>query len=111
MLRRDLVFDAGEDTEFPFDADIMAMGIVDNLAGQGDIFVVRQVRTVDHHRGETAIDTRFADFKRVAVVEVEADGDIGAHLPRHLHRPHRHVTEHGGIGVVTGPLAHLNDHR
>ncbi len=53
------------------------MGVFYDLAGLAHIFFIRQGGTVKHNGGESAVDTLFADFKRVAVVQMQGNGKVG----------------------------------
>ncbi len=87
------------------------MRVFNNLPGQSNIFIVWEMRAIDHHRRETIIDTGLADLERIAMIEMQADRDVRTQLPGHLHGTHGHVTQHGGVGIFTGPLADLDNHR
>ncbi len=111
LLGLDLVLDAGQNTELALDGDVELAGVFDDLPRQGDVLLEGVMRAVDHDRGEPRVDARLAQLEGVAVVEVQDDGDLRAHLPGHLHGAHRHVAQHRLVGVVAGALAHLDDDR
>ncbi len=46
----DIIFDTGQYTQFAFNGNIKLVGIIDNFLRQFHIFVVGQMRTVDHYR-------------------------------------------------------------
>ena len=66
----DVVFYAGQNTQFAFYGYIKLMGIVYHFLRQSHILVVGKRRTVDHHRRETCIDTALASLEAVSMVEV-----------------------------------------
>ena len=61
----------------PFDNDAACVGVFYDLAGLAHIFFIRQGGTVKHNGGESAVDTLFANFKRVAVVQMQGNGKVG----------------------------------
>ncbi len=117
VLRLDLVLDPGQAAELAFDRDAEGAGEIDDLARQGDILLIGEVRAVDHDRREAVIDAGLGQIEGVAVVEVEGDGDglvraLGLlHLPGHAHRPFGHVAEEGLVGVLPGAARDLEDDR
>ena len=70
------------------------------------------MRTVDHHRRETHVNARLAEFERIAVVEVQHDLRMSAtQFLGIFHRTLSHITKQGLIGILTGTARHLQDHR
>ena len=63
--------------EFGFDGAIMFVGVFHDLLGDFDVFLKRLVAGVNHHAGEPLINALFAQLKRVAVIQVDGDGDVG----------------------------------
>ena len=53
------------------------MRVLNDLAGQRDVVLKGVMRTVDHDRGETAVDAGLADLEVCAVVEVEREVNTG----------------------------------
>ncbi len=107
----DIILDTGQHAEFPFDRDVKLMRVFDDFFGQGNVLVVRQVRTVDHDRGEAVVDAGLADLEGITMVEVQADRQVHTEFLGHLDRAHRHVAQHGGIGIVASALADLDNDR
>ena len=60
MFCRNFIFDTGQYTEFSFYGYIELMSIFYYFLSKCYIFVVRKVRSVDHYRRESHIDTGFA---------------------------------------------------
>ncbi len=107
-----LVLNACEHAEFSLDGHVVFVRIVDDLAGQGHVLVVRESGTVDHHGRETVVDAVLAEFERVTVVEVEHDLRIGAaEFLGVFNSTLGHVAKDGAVGVVAGTLRDLHDHR
>ena len=71
MLRTD------ELTQLGFDHCIVGMSIFHHFLGQSNIFFKGQVAAVDHNTGETFVDTVFAEFKAVTVIQMNSNGNIG----------------------------------
>ncbi len=87
------------------------MGVLDDFTGEGDVFVVSEVRAVYHDRREAAFDTVFAEFERVSVVEMENDRHRRAEFLGVFHRAARQMTEECLVGVVPRAFRDLQDHR
>ena len=100
----DIVFNAGELAQLPFDDYAVIVGVFHDLFGQSDIFFKRKFRTVDHDRGKTTVDTAFANFKIRAVIQMETDRQAGFDNGG-FHQFH----QIGGIGVFTGAGGYLKD--
>ena len=63
-----IVFDACQLPQFTFYYYAMSMGIFYYFFGQCNIIFERMMRTINHNRGKTTIDTSFANFKICTVV-------------------------------------------
>ena len=100
-----LIFHAGESTEFSFDHDTMIMCVLNDLTGEGDILFERLGGSVDHDRGETAVDAALAQFKGVTMIQVQRDRDLGVQLYSSLYE----LDQVGMVGIGTGTLGYLQD--
>ncbi|MPN50797.1 hypothetical protein SDC9_198436 [bioreactor metagenome] len=82
------------------------MRILYDLTGELDVLFITVVRTVDHDGGESAVDAALAEFERIAMVEMDADGqvrfDAGGFDQLH---------EVGVVGVLARAGADLQDQR
>ena len=76
FFRGDFVFHTGQPAELGLHPDAARPGVIHHFFGQGDVFFEGQVRAVDHHRGETAVNAGLADGEVLAVVEVEHEGQV-----------------------------------
>ncbi len=100
----DVVLDAGQSAQFGLDHDAAGVGIFDNLAGHLDVLFITVMRAVDHDGGEAAVDAALAELERVAVIQVQGDGQIGLDQGR-LHQ----LDQVGMVGVFTGAGRNLQD--
>ena len=106
------VFDAGENSEFAFNGDIVLMRIFNNFFRQRNIVLVLMRRTVDHHGREAVLHAGFAELKSVAVVEVQNNRNIVAEFLCVFASALRHVAKESLIGVFAGSAGNLqNDGR
>ena len=87
------------------------MSVLDDLLREGHVLVVGESRTVDHHRREAHVDAALAQLERVAVVEVQHDGNVLAQLLGVLDGALRHVAQQRLVGVFAGARRYLEDHR
>ena len=102
----DRVLDAGESAQLALDDDASGVRVVDDLLGQRDIVLERVVAAVDHNRGEAAVDAGLAELERVAVVEVDADGQPGV-----LNGGFDELHQINMLGVVARARGNLQDQR
>ena len=103
----DVFLDAGQLAQLGFHPDPPGVGIVHHLFGQGDIFLIGQVRTVDHHRSEAAVNAVLAHLEAGAVVQMHHHGHGGVFDQGGLHQFH----DVGLTGVFAGSGGNLEDHR
>ena len=68
---------ADEMAEFGFHGAVMLVRVFHDFLGDFDVLVERLVAGVNHHAGEPFVNALLAQFERVAVVEVDGDGDVG----------------------------------
>ena len=68
---------ADEMAEFGFHGAIVFVGVFHDLFGDFDVLLERLVAGVNHHAGETFVNALFAQLERVAVVQMDGDGDVG----------------------------------
>ena len=100
MFGLHVILDAGQYAELAFDRHVELMSIVDHFLRQRDIFLVGEMRAVDHHRREAHVDARFAKLERVAVIEVQHDLRMGAaQLLGVLASAARHLQNDGRLGL------------
>ena len=78
MLGYYVVFNTCQNTQFTLYGYPVLVGILNYLFGQLNVFLVRMVRTINHYGRETIVDTLFTNFKSVAMVEVQNDGNFVA---------------------------------
>ena len=102
FLGGNVIFDAGENSEFSLDGDVvfLGMGIIANFLGKRDIFFIREVGSVDHDRGESALDAVLAELEGIAVIEVEDYRDVIAELVRVFDGAAGHVLEEVLVSVL-----------
>ncbi len=111
VVGRNFVFNTGEDAEFAFDSYIELVGVVNNLLGEGNVFFVGEVRTVDHNRREAAVDAALAELEAIAVVEVKNDfGIFPAEFLGVCYGTLGHVAQEGGVCIVAGALGNLENY-
>ena len=82
------------------------MRIVDDLLGQRDVVLKRMMAAVNHDRSEAAVDAGFAELERVAVVEVDADGQ-----PRVLNGSFDELHQIHMLCIVARARGNLQDQR
>ena len=111
VLGRNLVLDAGQHAQLTLDRYVELVCVVYDLLGEGYVFVVGQVRTVDHHRRKAHVDAALTQFERVAVVEVQADGNVFAQLLGILDGALCHVAQQRLVGVFACARRNLEDDR
>ena len=63
VLGRNLVLDAGQHAQLTLDRYVELVCVVYDLLGEGYVFVVGQVRTVDHHRRKAHVDAALAQLE------------------------------------------------
>ena len=103
----DVFFHAAQHAEFGFDRNPAIVGPLDHAAGDGDVFVERFVRSVDHHRRiEAAVDALVADFFG-AVIQMHGENGLGEDV---LGRAN-HGFQKPLVGVGAGPAGNLDDER
>jgi hypothetical protein len=55
----------------------MFVGVIDDFFAEFDVLFKGEVTAVDHDAGEPLVDAFLAEVERIAVVEVNGDGDVG----------------------------------
>ena len=109
----DIIFHTGENAQLTFDGDVELVGIFHDLAGLSDIFFEREVRTVDHNGAETEVDAALAGLEVRTMIQVQNDRNTltaGKFLGI-LNSTLSHIAEQSLVGIVTGTLGNLKDHR
>ena len=76
----------------------------DHAAGERDILLERQLRAVDHHRGEAFANAGAAFLPRVGVIDVQRDGNA-----RGFGEGAKHLAQHRNRGVAAGARPRLQD--
>lgn len=109
VLGSHFVFDAGQHAQLAFDRYVVLMSVFHHFLRQRHVFVIGQCRTVDHHRRETHVDAVLAQLERVAVVEVQYDGNVLAQFLGVLHSALCHVAQQRLVGVLARACRHLQD--
>ena len=110
VFGRNLVLDTGQHTQLALHRHIVLVGILHDLLRQRHVLIVRQVRTVDHHRRETHIDAILAKLEGIAVIQMQHDRNVLAQLLGILHGTLGHVAQNGRIGILAGTRRHLHNH-
>jgi hypothetical protein len=112
FLSGNLIFHTGENAEFGLYGHIILVSVINHLLGEGDVLLVREGGGVDHHGAEAHVNAALAQLEAVAVVQVEDNLRI---LPTQFlgvfYGTLCHIAEEGLVGVVTGTLGNLEDHR
>ena len=112
FLGGNLVFHTGQNTEFGLYGNVILVSVLNHLLGEGDVLLVRQGRSVDHHRAEAHVNAALAQLEAVAVVQVKNNlGVLPTQFLGILNSTFCHVAEEGLVGVVTGTLGNLENHR
>ena len=81
------------------------MGILDDLAGQGDVVLEAVGGAVDHDGGEAAVDAALAGLEVGAVIQMQDDGDIRVLDDGSLDQLH----QIGVVGIGARALGNLQD--
>ena len=112
VVGRNFVFDAGQYAEFAFDGYVILVSVIGHFLGEGNVLLVGQMRTVDHHRRESAFDTALAQFEAVTVVQVE---DNLRMLPAQFlgisNSALCHIAQQRSVGVSACALGYLKNDR
>ena len=112
VVARYFVFNASQYTEFAFNSHVELVCIFNNLLGEGDVFFVRKVRTVNHNRRETAVNAVLAKFVAIAVVEVKHDLWFSpAKFLSVFNSSLSHVAKESCVSIVASALRYLKDNR
>ena len=61
------------------------MGILHHLLGQGDIVLEGLGGRINHDGSESAVNTGFAEFEAVAVIQVQRNGNLRVLYHSRLH--------------------------
>ena len=105
VLHSDLILHAGQSAQLRLDHHAVIVGVLHDLAGQGDIFLKRLGGGVDHDGGKAAVDAVLAQLKGIAVVQMQRNGDLGILDNGGLHQLH----QIGMVGIGAGALGNLQD--
>ena len=105
-------FERAEHAEFTLDRDPTPMGHFNDGFGDTDVILiiggclaVGLQGAIHHHGGEVGLDRRHAGGFAIAVIEMDANGDLRVNLGDGIH----HMAEHNVIGVLAGAAGGLND--
>ena len=83
------------------------MGILYDLSRKGNVVLKGLGGGIDHNGGEAAVNAGFAEFKRIAMVEVQSNGDLGIELYSSLYQ----LDKIGMVCVGACALGNLKDDR
>jgi len=107
FLDLDVFLDSTKHAELGFDGEALGVGAFDDALGDGDVFLERIVRGVDHDRAKEArVDAVVASLL-VTVVEVHGENRFGVNLGCAADD----CFEHPLVGVFACALRDLNDER
>ncbi len=110
VVGRNFVLNACENAELAFNGYVELMSVVNNFLGEGNVFLVGEVRTVDHNGREAVVDAGFAKLEAVTVVEVEADlGIFPAEFLSVSNSTLSHVAQESSVGIVACAFRNLED--
>ena len=101
----DGVLDAGQTAKLRFHGYVPGMGVVSDLFCQLHVLLIGQMRAVDHHGGEAAVDAVLAQLEGRAMIQMERDGQAGFNFGG-LYQ----LGQIGVVGVLTGAGGHLKNH-
>ena len=109
----DIIFNTGENTELALNGHTVSVGIFDDALGFFDVFFIGQMRSVDHDRRESQIDTAFAGIEVRTVIQVQNDRNALAagNFFGVLNSTLSHVAQQSLVGVFTGAFGNLKNHR
>ena len=68
--RRYLVFNACQHAELSLNGYIVLMSILNDFLGEGNVLLVGQRRSIDHHARETEVHAALAQLEAITVVQV-----------------------------------------
>ncbi|MPM17375.1 hypothetical protein SDC9_63764 [bioreactor metagenome] len=105
----DFILDAGQNAEFPFNGDIVGMGIFNDSLGQCNVLLIGKVGSINHDGAESVVNALFAGFKAVTVVEVQDDGNFVSEFLGILTGTTGHVSQQIDVGVVACSLRDLKN--
>jgi hypothetical protein len=110
LCSRDLILYTGQNAKFSLYGYVKLVSVIHNLLGEGDVLLIREGRSVDHHGAEAKVYAALAGFKAVTVIQVEADlGFLPTQFLCIFHGAFCHIAEKGLVGVVTCSLGDLED--
>ena len=92
--------------QLAFDDTIVLMGIIDDLPADLDVFIERLVAGIDHHAGKAFIDALLAQVERIAMIQMNGNGNIGQ-ADRRLDQ----FFQINGVGILAGAFGNLEHHR
>ena len=101
-----VVLRADQHAEFAFDHAIVLVRVIHDLFADLHVLLERFVAGVNHHAGEPFVNALLAQLKRVAVVQMDGDGDVGK-----ADRRFDQFLEIDRIGVLARALGNLEHHR
>ena len=101
------ILNAGQGAQLSLDNNAVCMRVFNNLLGQSNVLLKRLGRSVDHNRGEAAVDTALANFKGITVIQMESNRDIRAVLNRSLN----HLDQIIVVRISARALGYLQHNR
>ena len=85
--------------------------IINNFFGERDVLVIRKMGSIYHDGGKSVVDARFAELKRVAVVQMQHDGDREAQFSCIVDRSLGEMFQECLVCVLAGAARYLEDNR
>ena len=102
-----LVLYTSQSTKLGLNYYAMSVSVFYNLLCQRDVILERFGRSVDHDRCKSAVDTALAEFKSIAVIQVQSDRNIRVLLYCCLYQ----FYEVGVVCVSASTLGYLKNNR
>ena len=102
----DLVFNACKSAQLAFYYDAVVVSVFDYLAGKFNVILESVMAAVDHDGVETAVDTALAKLERIAVIEVQTDGQVADFFSSFYH-----LAKIGGVSVLSRAGRNLKNER
>ena len=106
------VFYTSEHTELSLYRYVELMSIFYYFLGEGDVLLIRQVRTINHYRRETEINAALAGLEAVTMIQMKNNlGMLPTEFFSVLYCTLSHVAEKGLVSILTSTLGYLKNNR
>ena len=106
------VFYTSEYTELCLYRYIELMSIFNHFLSEGNVLLIRQVRTIDHHRREAEINAALAGLEAITMIQVKHNlRMLPTELLSILYCTLSHVAEQGLVSILASTLRNLKDNR